>query len=296
VLAQQGETSTTKLPGMPILVGSPFPPRSPSLLMSRELKYSTPCLQPVVWPMNIDSVWIQADGAIPSNEAFYKAWEGFRKLRIPCHLFEVEDLEQRRIALTKRTLVAGAIRTVEKALIQLGVSIPVANHLPRNLASYLGRKIWRSTWGELRTQFSGQRFAPLFVKPADEHKAFPAMALYNQDDLESAHRLPNELAVLVAEYVVFASEWRCYVCRGEILEICHYNGDPFTFPDPRTIKKAITDLGREAIAGYGIDFGVLENGRTVLVEMNEGYSLGSYGLSAMDYAQLLEARWSELVG
>jgi len=40
----------------------------------------------------------------------------------------------------------------------------------------------------------------------------------------------------------------------------------------------------------GIDFGILTDGRTALVEVNEGYSLNPYGLEPMEYAELLEAR------
>lgn len=53
---------------------------------------------------------------------------------------------------------------------------------------------------------------------------------------------------------------------------------------------------RDAPAGYGIDFGVTADRRTLLVEVNDGYALGCYGLQHDLYAQLLSARWSELVG
>ena len=39
----------------------------------------------------------------------------------------------------------------------------------------------------------------------------------------------------------------------------------------------------------------MTDNRTVLVEVNEGYSLNPYGLESMEYAELLEARWLELV-
>jgi len=35
---------------------------------------------------------------------------------------------------------------------------------------------------------------------------------------------------------------------------------------------------------------------TCLVEVNDGYSLGSYGLFHIHYAKLLSARWSKRVG
>ena len=40
-----------------------------------------------------------------------------------------------------------------------------------------------------------------------------------------------------------------------------------------------------------------KNGKlqTVFLEMNDGYSLGSYGLVPIQYAKLVSARWSQLL-
>ena len=48
--------------------------------------------------------------------------------------------------------------------------------------------------------------------------------------------------------------------------------------------------------GFAMDFGVTDDGRTLLIEVNDGYSLGTYGLEATLYARLLSARWAELNG
>jgi hypothetical protein len=58
----------------------------------------------------------------------------------------------------------------------------------------------------------------------------------------------------------------------------------------------VLDDSGEAPAGYGIDFGLLSSGETALIELNDGYSLGSYDLDSADYTDLLIARWEELVG
>lgn len=44
-----------------------------------------------------------------------------------------------------------------------------------------------------------------------------------------------------------------------------------------------------------IDIGVTNDGRTLLIECNDAYSLGSYGLEDYKYAKLLSARWSQLL-
>ena len=61
------------------------------------------------------------------------------------------------------------------------------------------------------------------------------------------------------------------------------------------IENAIKEF-TDAPAGYAIDFGVTADGKTVLIEVNDGYSLGSYGLMENFYAKLLSARWAELTG
>jgi hypothetical protein len=245
--------------------------------------------------VKIKLAYVQAEGGIPNNEAFYKAWQGFRKRKVPCELFDAEQVLQRVLPLARDTLVAGGLRVVEAAMAVIGMTVPPADNLPACLAHYRGRKVWPSTWGELRARYGAKGPPePLFVKPLHRNKGFPAVALYDAEDVASASHLPDGHEVLVAEYVVFLSEWRCYVCRGQVLELCHYQGDPFCYPDAKVIQAAIRDFGDQAPAGYGIDFGVLTDGRTVLVEVNDGYSLGSYGLNAVEYAELLEARWLQL--
>lgn len=51
----------------------------------------------------------------------------------------------------------------------------------------------------------------------------------------------------------------------------------------------------QAPAAFAIDFGVLTDGQTALVELNDGFSIGTYGLSGELYADFTAARWAELV-
>ena len=45
---------------------------------------------------------------------------------------------------------------------------------------------------------------------------------------------------------------------------------------------------------YGINFGVTSKGETLLVEVNEGYALGCYGLLPDLYVKMIITRWAEL--
>jgi hypothetical protein len=76
--------------------------------------------------------------------------------------------------------------------------------------------------------------------------------------------------------------------------VSHYAGDPLIFPAAGVIRMCVGAFAN-APAGYAADFGVTGDGRTLLVEVNDGYSLGHGGLVANRYAELLRARWTELI-
>ena len=43
-----------------------------------------------------------------------------------------------------------------------------------------------------------------------------------------------------------------------------------------------------------IDIGVTAAQETILVECNDAYALGSYGLTDFNYAKFISARWSQI--
>lgn len=66
-------------------------------------------------------------------------------------------------------------------------------------------------------------------------------------------------------------------------------------PDTGTVRAAVAAYA-EAPVAYSLDFGVTADGRTLLVEANDAFALGAYGLEPVVYARMLEDRWLELVG
>jgi len=46
---------------------------------------------------------------------------------------------------------------------------------------------------------------------------------------------------------------------------------------------------------YSIDVGILESGETILVECNDGFALGNYGVPARRYAEMHRDRWYQMV-
>ena len=99
--------------------------------------------------------------------------------------------------------------------------------------------------------------------------------------------------MICSEVVEFVSEYRAFVLEGELLDLRHYKGDFRLFPNTAVIDAAVGAYTHAPVA-YGIDFGLTRDRQTLLVETNEAYSLGCYGLAPLLYSTLLEHRWNEL--
>lgn len=91
----------------------------------------------------------------------------------------------------------------------------------------------------------------------------------------------------------FKTEWRCFIRYKEILDIRRYKGDWDTKINLKTVQSAIDSFISQPNS-FALDFGINENGETILVEVNDGHSLAAYGISSSHYAKFLSARWSEL--
>lgn len=233
------------------------------------------------------------DGEFASEED-YAAWLAFTARGTPVAGYTWDDLAAGRLALARDSLVVGSVRCVEAALRLLGVTPPRPLDLPDALAAYRGRAVWASDFGTLHRDLVAGRCGPVFVKPLDDPKAFVGHVVRSEIDLKPTMRFPAGTRVLLSEVVEFVSEWRFYVLRGEVVGVGHYAGDPLRFPDPETIRATVRDYAG-APAAYGLDFGVTASG-SLLVEANDAYSLGLYGLPPPVYADMLAARWAELVG
>jgi ATP-grasp domain, R2K clade family 2 len=234
-------------------------------------------------------VYVHANAeGLPFAATSYAAWDGFTKLGYDVRLYQSVELES--LPLAREVIVVGGIGLVRRALALIGAPLPAVLDIPVPLRSFAGRQIWETTLEVARRPESW----PVFIKPLHEGKLFVGHVIRDWPDLIVAAGCDSELPVLAQEPVCFVSEWRTYVRYGQILGLGHYKDDPLVFPDASIIREAIAAWGDAAPAGYGIDFGITDEGKTLLVEVNDGHSLGNYNLRPVEYARLLEARWDEL--
>ena len=195
------------------------------------------------------------------------------------------------------TVVWGPIGAVAGALDRAGRPRPPLLDFPAELAAFLGRRVRAGRLGEVRASDAagGPARWPVHVKPRTRHKLFPGVAVRAFRDLLPVAHLPADEPVWVQECIELRSEWRAIVLRGEVVHVAHYGGDPLAFPDPAAVAAGAAAFGSAPVA-YGADWGVTAAGKTVLVEVNDGYSLGNYGCPGHLYTAALECRWRELNG
>lgn len=230
--------------------------------------------------------YIQSDkNGIPCNYNFMNAYQGFREMGFETVIFS--NNAQLGNSL-REDVVVGYVGTARFVLGRFGITAPEMDY-PEELHGYLGRKIWSAKINEIA---GSPELWPVFVKPVED-KQFTGVVVNSPKDLIGAGICGQNQPVLCSQVVNFVSECRCFVRYGKILDVRHYRGDWRVRPDPAVIERAVREFV-SAPAGYAIDFGLTDKGETLLIEVNDGYALGCYGLVYLDYAKLLSARWAEL--
>lgn len=215
---------------------------------------------------------------------------GFQALGEEVEMFEPSDAPN--LPLQENDIVVGGIGYAQDGMRKLGLNVPVIDSIPSALSSYAERTIWSSTMADLRRRVSAGEV--VFAKSISERlKSFDGTLFSSFRDLIATAHLPDDTEIECASPVALRSEHRCYVLHGEPIGLRHYKGDPLVFPEADVIRDALAEYS-ECPAGCAIDFGVTEQGETLIVEVNDGYAVGAYGLAPVRYAQIIAARWAEI--
>jgi hypothetical protein len=235
------------------------------------------------------TVYIQTDSSGNFyNVNAYLANEGFTSLGWETIKYVTAD----QIAgLNPEAVVVGGIGNVRGRLQQLGIAKSNEEiDYPEELSRFFGRNIWTSTLGEIIKNPQGWG---IFIKPKAVTKRFAGKVVTNYKDFIGFVQEDNDMEVWCSEVVSFVTEWRCFVRYGEILDIRQYKGAWDSKLDLGIVRSAIGHF-KSAPASYALDFGVDNQGIMKLVEVNDGHSLGTYGMGSVNYAKFLSARWAEL--
>lgn len=222
------------------------------------------------------------------SENTYAAFYGFSAMGWEIEFFEGNPPK----GLSRSDVVVGWITQVKQAVRNLGIEPPVELDYPEELRRYLGRDVWKDT---LHHIYADEKTWPVFVKPV-KGKQFTGKLITKLGDLVGLGS-QDDRDIWCSTPVKFLSEWRCFVRYGQLIDCRCYKGDFKQHPNYFTVLSAIADYTSQP-AAFTLDVGVVGEGQhkdTLLVEVNDGYAMGSYGLRPFDYAKMISARWSQMV-
>lgn len=220
------------------------------------------------------------------NPSCYSAFYGFSQLGWQIEYFKGIVP----VGLARQDLVVGWISSIKQALRNINIVPPAEIDYPEELESFYGRKIWKSTL----KQVSQPQAWPVFVKPVNS-KQFDGHVLRKFDDLLLIGRTESEdVPVWCSQVIEIVTEWRCFVKYGKVIGCPIYLGDQTQALDISFVERAIESY-KQLPAGCSIDVGLTKEGKYIIVEVNDGYALGTYGLQPLLHAKLLSARWCQMV-
>lgn len=158
-----------------------------------------------------------------------------------------------------------------------------------------GRKVWKDTINSIASDETKWK-AGWFVKPV-RSKAFTGKVIRSLNDLVGCGNYYEDYEVICSEVLDIRREWRCFIYYDEIYDIKPYKGDYHYTYDPKVLDCLMSDFRKweQRLVACAIDIGVTAEHQTVLIECNDAYSLGAYGLVDYRYAKLISARWAQIL-
>ena len=188
--------------------------------------------------------------------------------------------------LIKSHLFVGSVEFMREVFSRIGIEDP---RVPENS----NRPFENITLGEARERAkNGEK---LFIKPF-EIKMFTGFVL-DQSIYGCIQYIPDDTRIMA--YKVFESpiesEWRAYVLNNKIIDSHNYSGDFKISPDYNYIESIIECNKTKFPCAYTIDVGILKDNTNVIIEYNDMWAIGNYGITNTIYLRALRERYFEII-
>ncbi|WP_343604341.1 ATP-grasp domain-containing protein [Fluviicola sp.] len=215
---------------------------------------------------------------------------------IECEFFTTKRLMRNQLLIDDTTIVVGDNPTMMNVFKRLGINWTNDSY-PESLRKYLNRNVWESSIRKLFMKSHENEVGNVFVKPKSSPKLFTGFVINSNLDLYRLDGIAKDTDLYCSSVVKWLSEYRVFVNKSKIVGIKNYHGDESLKLNMKVVENAIGDFEKseQRTNAYGIDFGILDDGSTALIEWNDGFALGSYGLDKEVYTDLILTRWNEIL-
>ncbi len=236
---------------------------------------------------------------IPHSLNFANAVYGF--LEMGAEVIPYYNLDNIYDQIEREDIVLDYIDQCREVFAKFNV-YPSLPDYPDCLKEYLGRNIYKDTINNISCDES-KWSAGYFVKPV-KSKVFTGKIIKSINDLIGCGSTEEDLEVLISEPIDIVAEWRCFISYDKIIDVRPYgllmdtNRKSYYYHyDANVLKRMMESFQKweQRPLSCAMDICVTKDNRTLLVEFNDAYSLGSYGLSSVFYAKFISARWSQLL-
>lgn len=237
-------------------------------------------------------IYVQLKNGLPINVDIQNAIDGFEYLGYDVVGFTLEDVLSGKMDYrAKNSPFVGSIDGMSILFKNIG-KYPTPIDFPDTVlnSGLLNRTISTMKLNDFVETFKSNS-KPMFVKPL-QTKLFDGVLISKQEHL-SYLRFEN-CDVLVSEPVEILSEHRVYVHNKKAVYSCNYSGDFRISPCFDYVDKLI-DVYKEQPIAYTIDVAILKDGSMTVIEFNDFWAIGSYGLYCINYSQMLLDRYCEIV-
>jgi len=239
----------------------------------------------------MEKVYIQLKNNLPVNVDAQNAIDGFEYLGYDIVGFTLEDVISGKMDYrAKHNPFVGSIDGMTMLLKNIG-KYPNPIDFPESVinSKLLGREVATMKLNDFVDAFKRTK-KPMFVKPV-QTKLFDGILISKEEHL-SYLNLEN-CDVMVCEPLEILSEHRVYIHNKKAIYSCNYSGDFRINPDFDYVDKLIEAYKDQPVA-YTIDVAILSDGSMTVIEFNDFWAIGSYGLHSIDYAKMLLDRYCEI--
>lgn len=233
----------------------------------------------------MDKMYYEIKNGRPINVDIQSAIDGAEYNCYDVIPFTLEDVMSGKCdQKIKKFLFVGCIDTMSIILSKVGFK---DNYdLPTELLPYLSRDV------KIMKCKDAIKETGRFIKPV-KTKKFDGVVFNDERQKSYFHGCLDE-DCYVSELVDIVSEYRVYIKNNEMIYSSNYTGDFKVTPDYHYVQKLIDNMKNKPSA-FTIDVAILKNGKTELIEINDFWAIGNYGLYCEDYFTMLRDRYFEII-